>query len=708
MSKTLVIVESPGKVKKISKFLGDDYIVKASFGHIVDLSTTGKGRLGVDIENNFEPKYEVIPDKKDKIRAIVTAASKVSRIYIASDNDREGEAIAFHLAEILKKTKLPIQRVTFNAITKAAVTKAVKDPGELNKDLYDAQQARRVLDRIVGFSVSPFLIKRLGPNLSAGRVQSVAVRLVVDREREIEAFEPEEYWNISTTHTKENDKEKFLAKYAKKVTDGKTAKKIKSDLDTDTYKVGNVVEEERKKNPYPPLITSSLASAAAGKYRFAAARTMKAAQSLYEKGAITYIRTDSVRSAPEAIANVRTWLEENGYDKPDKANNYSTKKNAQDAHEAIRPTDVSLTAQNLYVTDDEQKIYKLIWERFVASQMKPALYDSVAATVESSSGHLLKANGRTLKYKGWLEIAGDLDKKDDDARLPKLIKGEALELVAPKVMAEQKFTKPPSRYSEQTLIKELEKRGIGRPSTYASIMGKITNKSYVVRKSNAFVPTDRGKQVVDKLKEFFDFLQYDYTASMESKLDQIADGKLGYAKMLAEFYKPFQSQLKKAYGSDQKDYGFKCNKCNSQMVLKHGSFGFFLACIDYPTCKNTVSCDMVDEKPVIKASKFGEPVKGVKCPNCKSGMSKRDGKFGPFYSCLEYPTCKGTRKVPYGKKCPKCSNELYATVYKGQSVLFCMGYPNCNHSEDLPDGEVANPKDLVGSKIPKKINKMLK
>jgi len=708
-AKTLFIVESPAKARKISKFLGKDYIVEASGGHVSDLSTDGKNNLGVDIENNFKPKYVIIPDKKDRIRVLIKCASQASHIMLAADNDREGEAIAFHLAEILKKTKLPVSRVTFQQITKDAVLKGIKNARDLDKDLYDAQQARRVLDRIVGFSVSPFLIKKFGPNLSAGRVQSVAVRLVVDREREIEAFVPEEYWSITAALAKKSSKEGFIAKYAKKVTDSKTAAKVKKDLDGDSYSVKSVTQQEVKQKPHPPLITSSLASFAAGKYKFSAAKTMKAAQSLYEAGLITYIRTDSVRCDPDAISACRQWLDSNNYDKPAKPNAYATKKAAQDAHEAIRPTDIENTPKNVYLSGDEQKVYTLVWEKFVASQMNPALYDATAVVVESSSGHELKANGRVLKYKGWLEIMDDLDGKKDNA-LPNLAKGDDLDLIPPKVKSAKKATKPPPRFTERRLIEELEKRGIGRPSTYAAIMSKITARNYVERKSNAFIPTDRGKKVIDSLVDFFEFMKYEYTASMETQLDKIAEGSLGYVKMLTGFYNPFKVQLKKAYSSNNKDYGFRCDKCGNDtpMYLQHGKFGFYLSCANYRDgCKNSISVEMKGDKPVIKNTR-GEIDDDVKCPNCKSGMVKMDGQFGPFYSCSEYPVCRGKRKVPYGKKCPECKDELYATIWQGDSLLFCMGYSKgCRYREPLKEN-LANPKRLVKKTIPKQIKKMLK
>jgi DNA topoisomerase-1 len=364
------------------------------------------------------------------------------------------------------------------------------------------------------------------------------------------------------------------------------------------------------------------------------------------------------------------------------------------------------------LSDDEQKLYTLIWERFVACQMNPALYDSVAVTVVTSSGHNLKANGRVLKYKGWLEITSDLDNDDSDLKLPLLKKNDKLELVPPKVKASQKFTKPPSRFTEQTLVKALKKKGIGRPSTYAAIMGKITHKSYVVKKSSAFVPTDRGKEVVDSLTKFFKFMNYDYTAEMEVKLDQIAEGKLDYVGMLTSFYTPFKKQLKTAFMSEHKDYGFTCDKCDSMMILRHTpKYGFFLGCSGYPDCKSTLNCEVVDGKPVVSKKKTGnkELVPGVKCPICKAGMYESAGKWGPFYSCSEYynTKCKGTRKVPYGKKCSDCGGELYATIYNEEDVLFCMN-SNCYYKEKMPKGKLANPKKLLGEKLPKNIKKMIK
>lgn len=701
--KTLLIVESPSKAKKINKYLGANYVVIATYGHVFDLKSGG---LSVKIEDGFEPIYSVIPDKKDRLKAIINSAKKTDNILLAPDPDREGEAISFLLADALKKSGKPIKRVTFNAITKKAVLEGISKPRDLDENLFNAQQARRVLDRIVGFSVSPYLIEKFGPNLSAGRVQSIVVKLIVDRDKEIEEFVPDEYWTINANLIK--NQESFIAKYTGKIIDEKNAKKIKKDLENDSYTIKEIDEFEQKKPAPPPLITASLAAAAAGKFKFSATKTMKAAQALYESGLITYMRTDSTRLDPEAIDFCRNWLSNNNYDIPNKPNIYSNKDASQDAHEAIRPTDVENTPKNVYLQEDQQKIYTLIWERFVACQMNPSVYDNVNVTINTSSKHKLKASGKVLKYKGWLEILNE-KKEDKNLLLPKLSEGEIVSLIPPGVEAFQKFTKPPSRFTVKTLIEELEKRGIGRPSTYESIMSKICNRSYVELKNNSYLSTDKGKKIVGELSKFFQFMNYDYTANMEDKLDLIAKGELTYFSMLDNFYTPFTKELKQAYMSHNIDYGFRCKVCkNSPMYLHHGKFGYYLACINYPkSCKFTLSCQIENEKPVIKSTKNAD--ENVRCPNCQSAMIKLDGQFGPYYGCSEYPRCKGKKKAPYGKKCPKCENDLYATLFKDQSVLFCMGYhlTGCNYSEPLPKNTVPNPKKIVGKKIPNKIKKIL-
>lgn len=693
--KTLVIVESPNKIKKISSYLGPNFVIRASFGHVIDLATGDKTcRLGVDLDNDYAPKYKIIPDKKDKIQSIIDAASGVDEIYLATDPDREGEAIAWHLQSCLESTGKPIYRVTFNEITKSAVVKAVQVPGPLNKDLFDAQQARRVLDRIVGFLASDFIRDAVGPNLSAGRVQSVAARLIVDRELEIENFKPEEYWNITSDLAKSPDDEKFTAKYDKKVTNETDAKAVKKDLDKDKYVIDKVEKKEKKRNPFPPLTTSKLQQAASTRFGFPVAKTMKAAQSLYEAGLITYMRTDSTRISPEAIKSCRDYLQKNSLGLPAKPNYYSSKKGAQDAHEAIRPTDVLKKPQNVFLSDEQQKVYRVIWERFVASQMEPALYDTVSVVVKTSSGHILKANGRTLKYEGWLKVASDQKSQpgESDEMLPDLNVGDVVVLVPKKVQTEQKFTQPPPRYGEATLVKELEKRGIGRPSTYASIIATIKGRNYVELKGKSYQATDIGKQVIGKLNDSYKFMDYDYTSEMEGKLDQIADGKLGYVKMLDDFFVPFQAECKAAENSSSPDYGIPCPECGNKMLLKHGRYGFYMKCVDSPNCKGTQSVDVVDGKPKVKEKFQKKVVDSVACPKCATqGMVLNDtGRFGPFYYCQNYPKCKGTRKVPYGKTCAKCGHDMFMTVFNGEKKLACMGYfesHKCRNVEDLPGAD---------------------
>ena len=709
---TLVVVESPNKERTIAKLLGPGYIVRSTMGHIVDLARSKTDRFGVDIDAGFVPKYSVIPGKKDRVKSIVDAAKQSRQIYIAADPDREGEAIAWHVADQVRSANKPIKRVLFHEITKKSVEFGVSNPGELDKNLYDSQQARRVLDRLVGFMVSPYLWNAFGGQLSAGRVQSVCLRLIVDREEEIDSFIPEVYYNITAALAKPSkQKDGFVARYPNRITNEKKAIQIKKDLEESSFHITNIDAKEQKRNPPQPLTTSKLQQVASARFKFSTKKTMSAAQGLYEGGHVSYIRTDSVRSSPESIASAREWLTKEGYKVPSSPNIYKTNSAAQDAHEAIRPTNVAFTPDKFIGADDQKKLYKLIWEKFVASQMKPALYDTVAITIKASKGHELKANGRTLKYDGWLAVCADGESakdKEENVKLPVLKVGEELILIPPKVKSEKKQTQPPPRYSEGSLVKELEKRGIGRPSTYAAIIGKISDRAYVVKASNVFTPTEVGRKVANDLKKHFKFMEYDYTKEMEDRLDQIEGGKLKYIDMLTSFFEPFKNELRSAQSSLDKDGGQDCDKCGKRMKLKHSKFGYFIGCSGYPACKTAINVTLDGEKIVLKPER--KIADGVTCPKCGAGMYYRDGKFGPFYSCSKYPSCNGSAKIPFGKKCQKCNSDLFLTAFKGIPKLACMGYPNCKNIEEVPPGTKVNwidPKEIQGKKKNRRVQKIL-
>lgn len=710
MTNALVIVESPGKVKSISQKLGAGYTVRPTGGHIIDLSKgRGGGDIGVDIQNGFKPRYEVNPDKRDKIKAIIDAAKTADEIFVASDSDREGEAIAFHIAEQLKVVNKPLKRIDFHEITEKTLRKAILNPRPFDQHLYDAQQARRVLDRIVGFMVSPYLSQKLGDKLSAGRVQSVALRMIVDREEEIEVFVPESFYNISATLS---NGEKFVAKYPARVEKEEEANKIKADLDVSTYKIDDVQAKQMLRKASPPLITSTLQQEASTKLKFAGERTMKAAQELYEAGHITYLRTDSVRNSAESIVEVREFLAKNGFDVPEKPNEYKNKDQAQDAHEAIRPTHIDKHPDKIALTGDQQQIYNLIWRMFVASQMQPAVFDVVKVTVQASKGHKLLAEGKTLREEGWMFMAKDFIKKEKDVTLPKLAAGDVVELVPPKVKMEKSQTKPPPRYTEATLIAELDRKEIGRPSTYTTIIAKISNRKYVKSTTAGFMPTELGRQVSSDLKVAFSFMDYMYTANMEKSLDKIAEGKLDYLSMMTKFFDEFKVEFQKARNNQGQSTGIPCPKCGGDTVLRKSKYGFFAGCVKYKAgCDGIVNVSVEDGKAIPKSreSKIDE---NVKCPECGAGMVPRpDGKFGPFYSCSNYPKCLGKKKMPFGKKCPKCGNELYITLMVDELKLACMGYPNCKHVEKLPeDAKVnwVNYNKVTPPTYPKKVEKVLK
>lgn len=701
----LLIVESPSKARTIKKYVGPDFMVRPTVGHIIDLVT---GSLGVDIENGFKPKYAILPDKKDVIQSLKDAARAASEIYIASDPDREGAAISFHVASVLKEFGKPIRRIIFNEITKKSITKAINNPGELDQDLYDAQQARRVLDRIVGFTVSPYLSHKLNDKLSAGRVQSVALRLIVDREKEIEQFVPEEYWDITVNLAKSIKAKSIQASPVQKITTEPIAKKTVEELKASTYIVSNVSAETKPRAVCAPLTTSKMQQDAAAKFKFPADKTMKLAQSLYEAGHVTYIRSDSLRCSADSVEAARAWLTANGHEVPDQPNAFQNKDAAQDAHEAIRPTDINISFIP-GTSDDEQRLYSLIRAKFLGSQMKPALYDTVVVTIKASKGHELKAEGRVQKYAGWLAVCGEFEKITKDVLLPPLVKGDYLVLVPPNVTFEKKETKPPSRYNDGTIIKELEKKGIGRPSTYAAIIAKISDRKYVTKTSKSFEPTELGRKVVEDLQGKFSFMEYVYTARMEEQLDLIAEGKLTYKDMLQEFYDPFRKEFQQARGSDGTETDIPCPTCGGKTIVRHSQFGFFAGCIRYPDCKSAVGIRIEDGKIIIQEKH--QIVPGTKCPECGLGMVRRDGKFGPYYSCSNYPRCKGKDKIPFGKKCSKCGKELYLTVFNEEAKLACMGYPKCRNVEDVPADASVNwipPSVIEPPKLPKKVEKALK
>lgn len=586
--KTLVIVESPAKAEKIQGYLGKDYVVLASKGHITDLAKGGKFGLGVDVDNNFKPRYILQEDKIETLDMLLKAAKKCDQILVASDPDREGEAIAWHLQERLKDTGLPIKRVVFNEIKKDKVQKAIKSPRDVDINLFHSQEARRILDRLVGFMASPFLMNFFGPKLSAGRVQSVVTRMVIDREREIEAFVPEEFWTIQASLSKDG-KTGFMTKYSGRPTNEKDAQAVKAKLNNNPYVVSEVVAQEEAKYPQPPMVTSTLQRVMSKEHGFSADRTMKAAQSLYENGYCTYIRTDSVRVGDEALEEVRTWIKDKKYELPKKPYAYKNKDAAQDAHECIRPSDLTLEPSNNYamVDPDEKLVYEVIWKSFIASQMMPAIYDTmkVTAHVKGDKSAEVKASGKALKSKGFLEVLEVVD--DSKIEIPSLTVGDVLNLLGRNpIKLEKKSTQPPPRYSEDKLIKELVAKNIGRPATYAELLSKITARNYVEKKGQVFHATDLGKKITDELIQFFTFMDYDYTAKMEQQLDEIENGKVNHVDMLKKFYPGFQQELNKAYVGHGANM---CPKCGSPMSIRTTKTGKFWGCSGYPKCKHTVN-----------------------------------------------------------------------------------------------------------------------
>ena len=732
-----MIVESPAKAKTIQKYLGKGFTVEASLGHVKDLP---KSTLGVDIDNEFDTEYTVIPGKEKVLAKLKKLAESMDNIYLAPDPDREGEAIAAHLAEELggdginrkKKSKkkkadedpLRIQRVTFNEITQRAVREAFEHPRQIDRNLVDAQQARRVLDRLVGYQVSPLLWDKVRRGLSAGRVQTVALRLIVEREREIKAFEKKEYWTIDA-NLAANKPPAFDARFLGKGVDekveipnGEEAEKIRAFVEKADWLVRSVDKKERRRNAAPPFTTSKLQQDSSRKLRFSVKRTMMIAQRLYEGvelgeeglvGLITYMRTDSTRVSNEALAEVRemigtqygpTYL-------PEQPNTFKSKKGAEEAHEAIRPTAVARDPESVkqYLKEDEFKVYKLIWQRFVASQIMPAVFDQTTVDIDAKQGnesYWFRVTGSVMKFDGFLKVYEESkegkDEEDEELKhkLPALEAGQKLTLKSLK--PEQHFTEPPPRYNEASLVKELEERGIGRPSTYATILSTIQERQYVTKIGGKFAPTEIGLVVTDLLVENFrDIFDVAYTARLEEELDEVEDGKEKWTDALAEFYKRFSKDLKYAekhmenIKRMEKPTDEKCERCSSPLVIKWGKHGSFYACSSYDK-ENPESCTFTKENPInlpdLDSADMQETAQEEYCENCGRVMVLKRGRFGQFMACTGYPDCKTTRRLDQGKRvpdipldepCPNCGRNLMIRHGRYGEFTACSGYPECKY-----------------------------
>jgi len=688
MSEYLVIVESPAKAKTIERYLGKKYKVKASMGHVIDLP---KSQTAIDVEHGYEPKYITIRGKGPILKELKSAAKKAKKIYLAADPDREGKAIAWHLARSLNVDVDSDCRVVFNEITKDAIKDSFKHPRPINKDLVDAQQARRVLDRLVGYNISPLLWKKVKKGLSAGRVQSVALRLIINREKEIQDFEPEEYWTIGAEFLKGKSKFEgtFYGVNSKKaeLKSNEDVQKVLQQLNGNHFKVETVTKKERKRNPAPPFITSSLQQEAARKLNFRARKTMMLAQQLYEGvdigkegtvGLITYMRTDSTRISDVAQVEASGYIT-NEYGKEFLKSGVKKEKkqaNAQDAHEAIRPTSVLRAPAELkqYLSRDQLRLYKLIWDRFVASQMAPAVMDTMSVDLVNS-GVIFRATGSKVKFPGFMKVyvEGSDDEVDEkDKLLPNLIEGD--EVVKKDIEPKQHFTQPPPRYTEARLVRTLEELGIGRPSTYAPTLDTIQKRGYVSLDNKRFVPTELGEIVDQLIIEFFpDIVNVEFTAKMEQDLDNIEEGSVNWVNIIDEFYKEFEKDLEKAEKEMQeieiKDEpaGEDCEQCGNAMVFKMGRYGKFMACSNFPDCRNT--------KAIVKEI-------GVKCPNCKEGniIERKSKKRRIFYGCDRYPECEFLSwDKPIARSCPKCESLLVEKKLKKGVQVTCT---QCDFKEE--------------------------
>ncbi len=733
MAKSIVIVESPAKAKTITKYLGPDYEVLASLGHVMDLP---KRDLGVDIENHFEPTYVVIPGKEKVLAQLKKEAKKAKAIFLAADPDREGEAICFHLAHELRSEAngaKPMRRVAFNEITKRGVQEGFAHPGDIDQNLVDAYQARRALDRIVGYQISPLLWDRVRRGISAGRVQTPALRMVVEREAAIKAFVKQEYWTLDA-HLSAGKVPYFDARLSRrveaggtvpkdelKVENGVAAAQLQTSLEGARYRVQAVETKERRRHPLPPFITSKLQQDASRKLRFSVKRTMMIAQRLYEGielgkdglvGLITYMRTDSTRVSEDALAEARQFVQSQfGADYlPAQANRFASKKGAQDAHEAIRPTSALRDPESVkkYLGEDEYKVYKLIWQRFVASQLPPAVFDQtgvdIRARVEGGGEYQLRTTGSVLKFDGFLKVYEESKDKEDEEdaalkhKLPPLAPGQELKLLG--IKSEQHFTEPPPRYTEASLVKELEENGIGRPSTYAAILATIQDRGYVTKTGGKFHPTELGGVVNELLTtNFKDIFELQYTARMEETLDEIEEGREKWTDALSDFYRRFSANHEYAekhmpdYKRMEKPTEYVCEKCGKPMVIRWGKHGSFLACSGYPECTNTR--EIAIEAPDLDSADASQE-KEEFCENCGRPMVLKRGRFGQFWACTGYPDCKTTRRLDAQQKqpevkldalCPQCGKQLVVKHGRYGEFTACSGYPNCKYiQQNLVEG----------------------
>ena len=726
MAKSLLIVESPAKARTIGKYLGKDFDVKASVGHIIDLPVN---KLGVDVENNFTPEYVTITGKQKIINDLKKSARGKDTIFLGPDPDREGEAIAWHIANALKGKDRQFRRVLFHELTPQAIRHALKNPEDLSSPRFESQQARRILDRLVGYRLSPLLWDKVKRGLSAGRVQSVALRIITDREREIFAFEPVEYWSL--TARLESEAQAFTARLFKK--DGKKinlnteqdAQQVIDDLSQTPFHVNSVVSRERRRQPLPAFTTSQLQQVAFSRLKLPAARTMRLAQQLYEGvdlgsegavGLITYMRTDSVRVADVAVNEARGVIQQTFGPRylPDKPRQYRNKKGAQDAHEAIRPTSAARTPEEMkqYLSGPLLALYELIWRRFIASQMKSALIHQTTADIGAGQ-YIFRSTGSVIVFKGFLEVY-DLTGQDNKEILPPLKEGQRLDLK--ELLPKQHFTQPPPRFTEATLVKELEENGIGRPSTYASIISTLRDKSYVESNKGQLRPTELGFIVSDLLVDNFPhIMDVEFTAGMESNLDEIEEGRTDWQDVLARFYEPFKKDLTQAEKQMQsvKRDGLKtdmqCDQCGAPMVMKYGRHGPFLSCSRYPECKNAFDFQRDDHGRLVPV-RVDQTETDEICEKCGRPMVLKKGKFGPFLACSGYPDCKNTRPVggerqngelplPPGEdpKCEKCGAQLVVKRSRqGGLFIACTNYPQCKNTRPYPTGVPCPRKDCGG------------